>query len=202
MADHLILRVLKDENTRLKEENEKIKFEMDRLWKVIRSINKLECDIKFYSSPADIESLIMRILKIALEAVQSENGSVLLLDEDKGELVFVAVLGERQNDLLEYRIPANAGIAGWVQANQEPVLVRDVRTDQRWFPSVDQTIGFNTHCLMAVPLINQNQMIGVLEVVNAHFENQFSENDLELLTLVAQFASLLFTCADDAMEKN
>ena len=182
--------------------NEFLKYKNDRLWKVIRALNELQCNLQVFSSPADLLEMVMNILSIALEAVNSENGSILLLDNETDELVFVAVVGERQKELSDYRIPADSGIAGWVKTHKKSALVPDVRKDDRWISAVDQSIGFHTQSLMAVPLILEDRIIGVMEVVNSITEDHFNDTDLSLLLLVARLASFVFGYSEEALDKS
>lgn len=191
-ADPTLLRALKDESNQLKLENQDLQRDLDHLWALINRIIDWSWD---GSRPMSEENLAVRsreLLELALFAVRSENGSLLLLDEHEEVLVFVSVIGESQDVLLDYRIPADAGIAGWTAVNRKPALVRDVRTDERWLPSVDQSIGFLTKCLMAVPIIVGEKVIGVLEVVNSITEDPFEKDELELLCLVGKLYSFLY----------
>jgi len=144
--------------------------------------------------------MVMNILVIALEAVNSENGSILLLDEESDELVFVAVVGIRAEELTDYRIPGGSGIAGWVKTNKKSALVTDVRKDDRWISAVDQSIGFHTRSLIAVPLILQDRVLGVMEVVNSMTEDHFNDADLDLLQLVARLASFVFGFTEESLK--
>ncbi|MGB2964929.1 MAG: GAF domain-containing protein [Anaerolineales bacterium] len=202
MVDPQLLRTLKEENSEIKRENEELKDQNDRLWNVIRALNDLQCNLQVFSSPADLLEMVMNILSIALEAVNSENGSILLLDNETDELVFVAVVGERQEELSDYRIPAESGIAGWVKTHKKSALVPDVRKDDRWISAVDQSIGFHTQSLMAVPLILEDRIIGVMEVVNSITEDHFNDTDLSLLLLVARLASFVFGYSEEALDKS
>ena len=202
MVDPQLLRILKEENSEIKRENEELKDQNDRLWKVIRALNELQCNLQVFSSPADLLEMVMNILSIALEAVNSENGSILLLDNETDELVFVAVVGERQEELSDYRIPADSGVAGWVKTQKKSALVPDVRKDDRWISAVDQSIGFHTQSLMAVPLILEDRIIGVMEVVNSITEDHFNDTDLSLLLLVARLASFVFGYSEEALDKS
>ena len=125
-----------------------------------------------------------------------------VLDEENNELVFVAVVGERQRELTEYRIPADTGVAGWVNTHKKPALVQDVRKDDRWISAVDQSIGFHTRSLMAVPLLLDDRVLGVMEVVNTLSEDNFNRTDLVLLQLVARLASFVFGFTEDALEES
>jgi GAF domain-containing protein len=201
MVDPHLLRSLKDENTDLKRENEDLKDQNSRLWKVIRSLNDLQGNPQAISSHSDLLDMVMNILIIALDAVESGNGSILLLDEDNDELVFVAVVGDRSEELTDFRIPAGSGIAGWVNLHKKAALVSDVKKDDRWISAVDQSVGFHTQSLMAVPLILEDKVLGVMEVVNSRSEDHFNDKDLDLLQLVARLASYVFGSADESTEK-
>ncbi len=197
MADPQLLRFLKEENNNLKQENEELKDQNSRLWKVIQSLNELQSNPQAKTSPSDLLKMVMNILSIALDAAESKDGSILLLDEDSDELVFVAVVGDRSEELTDYRIPAGSGVAGWVNLHKKAALVPDVRKDERWISAVDQSIGFHTQSLMAVPLILDDKVLGVMEVVNSRSEDLFNDKDLELLQLVARLASYVFGAAED-----
>jgi GAF domain-containing protein len=201
MAYSALLRKIKNEIADLRRENDDLKDENSRLWNVINTLNDLESNLEGFSSSEDIRNLIMEILSIALEAVGSENGSILLLDEESEELVFVAVIGERQTELIDFRIPANSGVAGWVNNHRKPALVPNVRSDDRWISAVDQSIGFHTQSLMAVPLILEDRVLGVMEVVNSLTEEHFTETDLTLLQLVARLASFVFGYTEETLNK-
>ena len=202
MVNPQLLRTLKEEIAELKHDNSALKDQNSRLWNVIQSLSELKSSFQIFSTSAELLEMVMDILTIALEAVNSMNGSILLLDEESDELVFVAVKGLRQKELTDYRIPAESGIAGWVKTNMRPALVRDVRKDERWISAVDQSIGFHTQGLMAVPLIFEEKILGVMEVVNTLSEDHFNETDLSLLELVARLASFVIGYTDEVLSNS
>ena len=199
MVDHQLLRTLKEEISELKYDNSALKDQNSRLWNVIQSLSELKGSFQIFSTASELLEMAMDILSIALEAVNSENGSMLLHDEETDELVFIAVKGLRQEELTDFRIPAGSGIAGWVKTHKRPALVVDVRKDDRWISAVDQSIGFHTRGLMAVPLIFKDKVLGVMEVVNTLSEDHFTETDLSLLELVARLASFVLGYTDEAL---
>jgi len=201
MVDRHLLRAVRDELSELKRQNRILQIENDHLWRIIGLLNDLQEGLQTYYTSSDLQQLMMDILQISLEAARSRNGSVMLLDEEENQLVFVAVSGERKKELMDYRIPANAGIAGWVKENQKPALVLDVRKDDRWLSKVDQSIGFHTCCLMAVPLQLGGKVLGVMEVVNSLTESHFEYKDLALLQLVAGMSSMVIGCAEEAIRE-
>jgi len=199
MKENQLLRALKEENLSLKEQVGKLKTQNQRLWGLVGRINRLGSNRLVAGSRDDLMGMINEILIVALEAVASKNGSVLLYDGEEDELVFAAVKGARESELLHYRIPADQGIAGWVGQHRRPVLVADVRADERWSPAVDQSVGFHTRSLMAVPLIIEDRLLGVMELVNSRAEGSFNDRDLELFLLVGRLASFVFGFAEEAL---
>lgn len=202
MVDPQLIKTLKEENTTIKLENSDLKDENSKLWRIIRTLNELQVNLQVFTTSSDLLEMVMNILSIALEAVESENGSILLLDDDEDELVFIAVVGDRVAELTDFRIPADSGIAGWVKTHKKAALVPDVRKDDRWISAVDQSIGFHTQSLMAVPLILEDRVLGVMEVVNSLSEDHFNDKDLALLQLVARLASFVFGRTEEVINKS
>jgi GAF domain-containing protein len=133
--------------------------------------------------------MIHKLLEAALLAVNSEDGSLLLLDEETGELVFVEVIGEAREKLLNYRLPKGVGIAGWTVANKRPRLVSNAQVEPAFSNMVDRYTGLTTKTLICVPLFDGARRLGAIEVVNSITGQPFSQSDLEILQIVARLAS-------------
>jgi GAF domain-containing protein len=108
----------------------------------------------------------------------------VLLDEAAGELVFEAVAGEGES-LLGTRIPAARGIAGWVAQSGEALAIEDVSADPRFARDVAEQTGYVPKGLIAVPLIAQDRVIGVLSVLDRPEQAAFSVAESDLLSLFA-----------------
>jgi sigma-B regulation protein RsbU (phosphoserine phosphatase) len=184
------------ENSRLKSENQELLDELLGLRKAIRALNDLQYSLDLITPEANPVALIDRILAAALDAVNSEDGSLLLLDEDTGELVFVEVHGAIRESLKGYRLSPGEGIAGWVVQNRKAQLVPDVHQDTRFSPSVDRMTGFRTISLICVPLTSEERVFGAIEVVNTRSGGSFQNADLDMLLLVARLASLALERAE------
>jgi GAF domain-containing protein len=133
--------------------------------------------------------LLKKILYSALTVIDAANGSILLIDHDTGELVFVVVHGELEDTLLGQRVPAGLGIAGWVAAYKEPQIVNNVRSDQRFYSVIDETFQFETYSILCVPMISRGRVLGVIEVLNKFNEQAFNETDVDLLSTLAYIAA-------------
>ncbi len=109
----------------------------------------------------------------------AEAGSLLLIDEQTGQLDFEVVLGSRSEKLIYFRIPEGQGIAGWVAKNDTPLIVPDVQSDKRFYRHCDQEIKFVTREMIAVPLRVNGNVIGVMQAINKK-EGRFDLEDLKL----------------------
>ena len=88
------------------------------------------------------------------------------------------------------RFPAGKGIAGWVLATRTPLVIEDVRTDPRFASDVAEGTGYVPSGLMAAPLLHDEDALGVLEVLDRPEASLFSLQEMELLGLFANQASI------------
>lgn len=132
--------------------------------------------------------LLQSIVVTARAIYAAQAASILLIDEATGELVFEAIAGQGESSLVGRRFPATRGIAGWVAAAREPVVVRGVTGNPGFARDVAESTGYVPETLMAAPLEVEDQALGVLEVLDpaAHTGPEGSE----LLALFAEQAAV------------
>lgn len=179
--------VLQRENARLTSENQELQRELAQLHSFTEILEQL-CEIgDRVTRDEDLLPLLRRAFNQAADLLNAPEGSLLLLDEETNELQFVLVRGSLAERLMNYRIPADEGIAGWVIQNRAAALVRDVRHDNRFSHSIDQAFKFRTQSIIAVPVIGDHKIYGVLEALNQPADEPFSETDLRLLSLICRY---------------
>jgi GAF domain-containing protein len=135
-------------------------------------------------------SLLSAIVEVARSIFGAKASSILLLDEDTHELVFEAAVGEGEDSIIGMRFPAGTGIAGWVLATRTPLVIEDVKKDPRFASDVAEDTGYVPSGLMAAPLLNDEDALGVLEVLDRPERSQFSLQEMELLGLFANQAAI------------
>jgi GAF domain-containing protein len=135
-------------------------------------------------------SLLSAIVEVARSIFGAKASSILLLDEDAHELVFEAAVGEGEDSIIGMRFPAGTGIAGWVLATRTPLVIEDVKTDPRFASDVAEDTGYIPSGLMAAPLLNDENALGVLEVLDRPERSRFSLQEMELLGLFANQAAI------------
>lgn len=184
------LKFLQQENARLQDENKALHQENLALRRYMSGIKDLAWATQQISAEGNLLELLDQILYNAMGVVEAEGGSLLLLDDETDELVFVVVHGDVREQLLHYRMEGDVGIAGWVARNRRPLIVNDPRQDQRFFVEVDETFSFITRSILCVPMIAHNKLIGVIELLNKQGDEEFVEADATLLSILGQVAAI------------
>ena len=137
----------------------------------------------------DINKLLGDTMQLAANVIDAGASSIMLIDEERQELVFKISHGPSSKALRQQRIPLDEGIAGWVVQHGHPVIANNARTDPRFSQRVDVRTGFLTQSIAAVPLKIKGRIIGVLEVLNK-YSGGFKHEDVELMTSIATQAAI------------
>ena len=195
-SDTQTLRHLQQENIRLRNDINSLQDYNERLLRGYKAMASLHESVKNITKDTNVFHLIREILISALDAVDSENGALLLLDDETSELVFVEVIGVARDKLLNYRLEKGLGVAGWVVKNRQSRLVEDVRRDPYFTITVDHYTGVDTQSLVCVPLLDANRPLGAIEAVNTRTGRPFTETDKEIMTIVGCLASIAILAAE------
>ncbi len=135
-------------------------------------------------------SLLRATVEVARAIFKAKAASVFLLDEERDELVFEAVAGEGADSLVGARFPAGTGVAGWVLVTRQPLVIDDLSKDERWSRDAAESTGYVPRGLMAVPLLAEDDALGVLEVLDRPENSAFSLAEMDLLGLFANQAAI------------
>ncbi|MBZ0296367.1 MAG: GAF domain-containing protein, partial [Anaerolineae bacterium] len=140
----------------------------------------------------DIDKLLDIITHSAVDILEVEAGSVLLVVDDNNDkkLEFKIAVGPAGQNLIGTRFPIDKGLAGKAATTGQPVLVNDASSHPDWGGEQTQNNGFQTHSILAVPLIANNQLMGVLEVINKRDGTNFVDDDTNLLLTFAGQAAV------------
>jgi len=141
------------------------------------------------SSTLDLDKVLTLIIERINAVLKVEAGSLLLIDDETGELVFQIALGEKAEGVKPFRLQMGQGIAGHVAQSGEPLMISDAQKDRRHFREVDVTTDFLTRSMLCVPMIFKGKVIGVIEIMNK-IEGDFTESDLTLLNSIATYAAI------------
>ena len=137
----------------------------------------------------DPELLLDLILQACMESTEADSGSIMLIDYDKEkdqkflQMRVARGLTPNSNKL---KLNIGEGVTGWVAQHGKSRLVKDTRNESDY---VSVRKGLLSE--LAVPLIAQNNVIGVLSV-DAKIANAFDTLQQEFLSIMANFAAQVF----------
>lgn len=140
----------------------------------------------------DPDALLVRISEESRTVASAAAASVMLYDAETDELFFQVALGDSgDQDALkrEVRLKMGQGIAGLAAQTRRAVSVPDVTKDPRFFSDADAASQFQTRSLLAVPMMDRDRLIGVLEVVNKVGGDTFSEMDEHVMAMFSSVAA-------------
>ncbi len=142
------------------------------------------------SANLNLKSVLAQLLVLTQEALGTEAGSVMLLDEAKTQLYWEVAGGGDESGALQSRtLPVGEGIAGTVAQTGEPIIVADAERDPRVARWVDQVTSFRTRSILCVPIRFKGEIIGVLQALNKT-DGTFGREDREVLELIAAEAGV------------
>jgi GAF domain-containing protein len=135
-------------------------------------------------------SLLQSIVEVARRVFGAAAASVFLLDQQTDELVFEAVAGEGEDQLVGTRFPSGTGLAGWVVTSGQALLVDDVSASPLFARQAAESTGYVPSSIMAAPLIASGECIGVLEVLDRGSRTRDELSDVDLIGMLATEAAL------------
>lgn len=167
----------------------------ENLQKKVQQLNTLMEMSALVNSTLDSREIKKRAIEAATRLVDAETGSLLLVDQETGDLFFEVALGDKGDAVKEIRLSRGQGIAGSVLESGQPLIIQDVQSDPRFFKTADEKSFFKTKSMLSVPLMTKERAIGVLEAINKN-EGLFDEEDKDGLCALANQVAVAVENAD------
>src|SRR5512145_2091606 len=141
------------------------------------------------ASTLDLNTLLDGIVRAAADVTRAEAASILLYDDTARQLYFQVATNIDEPTMRGFIVPLDKSIAGWIVTNRKSLRIDDAHKDDRHFTEVEQTIGYETHSLLGIPLITKNKVVGVLEVLNKK-KGRFTDPDASMLSVLGAQAAV------------
>jgi class 3 adenylate cyclase/GAF domain-containing protein len=169
-----------------------IAIERNRLSESVVKRNKELDSIKqigsaLASSTFDMNQVLKYTMDMIRVIMDVEAGSLYLVKEN--ELEFTVAFNIKLESLKDLRLKMGQGIAGYVAARGESIIINNARKSPHFDSNLDRITGFATLSALCVPMISQGKVIGVLEVLNK-INGDFSPSDEDLLQSIASSVSI------------
>ncbi len=132
------------------------------------------------AAPFDLLTMLAEVVSAAKQVLQADGGSVWLYDPATDELIL-----EVASEIEPLRVPAGAGIVGACARDRQIINVPDCYADRRFNPDVDRRSGYQTRCMLTLPLVDHKDvLVGVMQVLNKA-DGVFDADDETLATALA-----------------
>jgi len=138
------------------------------------------------TSLRELQQILNRIVEAAVYLTDAEEGSLMLIDQESGELYLRAARGLNEKKAQSFRVKMDDSIAGQVVRTGHPVMMGNQDPDDSFKVKTDYFVK----ALLNVPLKVMDQVIGVLAVNNKTTSRPFTDRHLNLLMALADYASV------------
>ncbi|MFI5304002.1 MAG: diguanylate cyclase [Nitrospiria bacterium] len=139
-------------------------------------------------STLDSEELFRTIIDQTTSILNAEKGSLMLLDEESGDLKIKTIKGMNPKIVQGYRIQTGEGIAGKVLEDGLPLVVQNMETDPRIL--LPKRARYKTSSFISVPIKLNHRTIGVMNVADKTNDLAFSDKDLLVAMTISGYASM------------
>jgi two-component system sensor histidine kinase KdpD len=134
----------------------------------------------------DYHTRLGRILKIILEYLGVEQGSLMILERKKHLVVRAAnrpeIIGHEQT------LDDERSVASWVARQQEPLFVKDIGNDKR-FNKMDSA-NYRRNSLLSIPILHKGKVLGVINVTDKLGDRDLLQEDI---TRLFDFSSIILS---------
>jgi len=152
---------------------------------------------RLLGASAHLQEILDGISRTVLEIFEAEQTSILLLDERTQDLELRSAAGLLEEDLLGVRQHLGQGIAGWVAASGEPLLMGGVADEKRFSDLKKKPYSISDS--MVVPIRLREELIGVLCVGRRTPGRTYDAEDLHMLQIFAEVVAICIRRTQQAM---
>ncbi|HUG48911.1 MAG TPA: GAF domain-containing protein [Candidatus Limnocylindria bacterium] len=135
------------------------------------------------------QALLQTIVEATVTLFEAEASSIALFERDPDRLEFRVAAGVQGAGAIGLSVPPSRGIVGFVFSTGQPLALSDVLSDPRFDRATAERTGYVPRSIAAVPLVDEDHAVGVLQVLDKHTSPTFSLRDMELLAVFARQAA-------------
>ncbi len=136
------------------------------------------------------EAVLRSIVDATVLLFQAEASSIALYDSTEDRLVFRVAAGEHGQRVVGLSVPSGEGLVGYVYTTGQALALSDVVNDARFGRSFAEQTEYVPRSIVAVPLLDGEGTIGVLEVLDKVDLSPFTLRDIELASVFAAQATV------------
>jgi diguanylate cyclase (GGDEF)-like protein len=137
----------------------------------------------------DLEEILLAIMDKMANFFGPERWSLLMIDPAEKDLYYAIAVGEDSSSLRGLRVPLGQGVAGWVAATGNPLVVPNVSLDPHWSTFARNHPDLNIHSIACVPIRSGENTLGVIQLLNSKLD-LLSEYSISFLRSLCDYAAI------------
>ncbi len=137
----------------------------------------------------DLELILLAIMDKMANFFGPERWSLLMVDEAAKDLYYAIAVGEDSDSLRGLRVPLGQGVAGWVAATGNPLVVPNVSLDPHWSTFARNHPDLDIHSIACVPIRSGENTLGVIQLLNSKLD-LLSEYSISFLRILCDYAAI------------
>lgn len=135
-------------------------------------------------------AVLRSVIEATVALFDAEAASIALHDPMSDRLVIRDAAGSAGAGAVGLSFPATEGVAGYAFTTGQPLAVSDTSADPRFDRATAETTGYIPRSILAVPMLDDEGAIGVLEVLDKRDEAGFGLRDLDVASIFARQATV------------
>jgi len=141
------------------------------------------------TSSLELDEILHTIMNKMAAFFGPERWSLMMVDEATSELYYAIAVGENAQSLKGLRVPLGEGMAGWVAATGNTLVVPDVSLDARWAAFSRNHPELNIQSIACLPVRANNRTLGVIQLLNSKLD-LMSEFSISFLRILCDYAAI------------
>lgn len=159
--------------------------------KRIKELESLQTTLADINSKLDVNQLLKDIMKRAITLLDSSSGVLGLYQEETNNFR-IAINVSKGKDLKNKLVELDQGLMGMVAVSKKPLTLDDYST---WDKHLEDYVSAFPHAVLEVPMLAGEKLVGVLAIGDANPQRKYNDDDIRLLSLFAQQATIALTNA-------
>jgi diguanylate cyclase (GGDEF)-like protein len=141
------------------------------------------------TSSLELEEILSTIMNKMADFFGPERWSLMMVDERSQDLYYAIAIGEDSRTLKGLRVPMGEGVAGWVAATGNALVVPDVALDAQWAAFSRNHPDLNIQSIACLPVRANNATLGVIQLLNSKLD-LMSEFSISFLRILCDYAAI------------
>jgi len=141
------------------------------------------------TSTLELDEILHTIMSKMAGFFGPERWSLMMVDESSSELYYAIAVGEDAQSLKGLRVPFGEGMAGWVAATGNALVVPDVALDPHWAVFSRNHPELHIQSIACLPIRANNRTLGVIQLLNSKLD-LMSEFSISFLRILCDYAAI------------